>query len=442
MPLMKGSARARAWAIENGDLGMFSLLDKALNRMISTGNLIVTDASGKGHRFGDETGRLIHVQIMDAKLYKKIALNPDLYTGEAYMNGTLVMKAGGIYDLLQLVASQIDYGHPESWSLVDRFRYYLRKIASFNPIDRARQNVAHHYDLSGNLYDLFLDRDRQYSCAYFEHPHQSLEDAQLAKKRHIAAKLSLEPGMRVLDIGSGWGGLALYLAEMCGVEVTGVTLSEEQHKLSRQRVKNRGLENRINIRLKDYRLLDEKFDRIVSVGMFEHVGLNHFDEFFGQARALLNQDGAALIHTIGRPHGPAATSQWIQKYIFPGGYIPSLSEMQPAVERSGLYMCDVEVLRLHYAETLKAWRERFVNHWDKAEKIYDERFCRMWEFYLAEAEASFRQEGLNIFQVQLATHQNVLPLTRNYMAGAENRLRDSDQKSRNPKSISKPIFPK
>ncbi len=416
---------------------MFSLLQNALNRMVKAGNLIVTDADGTDHRFGDETGKVIHVQINDPSLYRKLALNPDLHTGEAYMNGKLVMKSGEIYDLLNLVASQIDYGRPESWNPVDRLRYYLRTIASFNPIHRAQKNVAHHYDLSGSFYDLFLDRDRQYSCAYFENASQSLEDAQLAKKRHIAAKLALEPGMRVLDIGSGWGGLALYLAEMCDVEVTGVTLSEEQHKLSRQRVKNRGLEKRIDIRLKDYRLLDEKFDRIVSVGMFEHVGLSHFDEFFGQTRSLLIQDGAALIHTIGRPHGPAATSQWIQKYIFPGGYIPSFSEMQPAIERCGLYTCDVEVLRVHYAETLKAWRKRFLNHWDEAAEIYDERFCRMWEFYLAASEMSFRQEGLNIFQVQLSTHQNVLPLTRDYMVEAENRLRESDQKSRRLKSISR-----
>jgi cyclopropane-fatty-acyl-phospholipid synthase len=415
MPLMKGSARARAWAIENGDLGMFSLLDKALNRMISAGNLIVTDASGKGHRFGDETGRLIHVQIMDAKLYKKIALNPDLYTGEAYMNGTLVMKAGGIYDLLQLVASQIDYGHPESWSLVDRFRYYLRKIASFNPIDRARQNVAHHYDLSGNLYDLFLDRDRQYSCAYFEHPHQSLEDAQLAKKRHIAAKLSLEPGMRVLDIGSGWGGLALYLAEMCGVEVTGVTLSEEQHKLSRQRVKNRGLENRINIRLKDYRLLDEKFDRIVSVGMFEHVGRRQYQTFFNKVRDCLEEDGVALVHTIGRSDGPGATDAWTQKYIFPGGYTPGLSEMLPAIERAGLFVTDIEVWRLHYAETLKEWRRRTFKNKKKIVELYDEEFFRMWDYYLSSAEAAFRNLGHVVFHIQLTKKRDAVPLTRDYL---------------------------
>jgi cyclopropane-fatty-acyl-phospholipid synthase len=417
-------------------LSMFSLLQNALDRMVKTGNLIVTDAGGQDHRFGDETGKLIHVQITDQSLYPKLAINPDLHAGEAYMNGTLVMKTGEIYDLLQLVASQIDYGYPESWNLVDRLRYYWRTIASFNPIHRACKNVAHHYDLSGSFYDLFLDRDRQYSCAYFEHPKQSLEDAQLAKKRHIAAKLALEPGMRVLDIGSGWGGLALYLAEICDVDVIGVTLSEEQHKLSCQRVKNRRLEERVDIRLKDYRLLDEKFDRIVSVGMFEHVGLTHFGEFFGQVQTLLNHDGAALIHTIGRPHGPAATSKWIQKYIFPGGYIPSLSEMQPAIERSGLYVSDVEVLRLHYAETLKAWRKRFLNHRDKAAAIYDERFCRMWEFYLAASEMSFRQEGLNVFQVQMASHQDVLPITRDYMIDAENRLRNSDQKSRAPKSVS------
>lgn len=416
---------------------MFSLLHNMLDRMIKAGSLTITYADGRMHRYGDGTGEEVHCQFNDSSYYWKLAYHPDLYMGEAYMNGALVMKKGSVYDLLQLVASQIGYTDRSAWRFPDRVRYYKRVLSSINPVERARKNVAHHYDLSGDIYDLFLDRDRQYSCAYFEDTGQSLDDAQLAKKRHIAAKLALEPGMRVLDIGSGWGGLALYLAEMCDVEVVGVTLSEEQHRLSQQRVKNRGLEGRVDIRLRDYRLLDEKFDRIVSVGMFEHVGLSHFGEFFGKVSDLLVTDGAAVLHTIGRPHGPAATSRWIQKYIFPGGYIPSLSEVQPAIERSGLYVCDVEVLRLHYAETLKAWRIRFLDHWEKAAKIYDERFCRMWEFYLAASEMAFRQEALNVFQVQMATHQEVLPLTRDYMIDAEERLRKGDQKSRRPTSVSR-----
>ena len=416
---------------------MNSHLQRMLESMIIRGNLAITDAQGNKHVFGDGSGEPVHVHIHSSSLYWKLAFNPDLHLGEAYMDGTLEMKQGTIADLLMLVAEQLNYSVSENWRPVDWLNYYARKISTFNPVGRAQKNIAHHYDLSGALYDLFLDRDRQYSCAYFEHPDQSLEEAQLAKKRHLAAKLALEPGMRVLDIGSGWGGLALYLAEMCDVDVTGVTLSEEQHKISRQRVENRSLGHKVDIRLEDYRLLDEKFDRIVSVGMFEHVGLAHFNEYFLKVKELLTDDGAAVIHTIGRPHGPAATSKWIQKYIFPGGYIPALSEMVPAIETSGLYACDVEMLRLHYAETLKAWRERFVHHWDRAAEIYDERFCRMWEFYLAASEMAFRGEGLNILQIQIATHQNVLPLTRDYIGEAENALRKGDQKARRPKSVSR-----
>ena len=416
---------------------MFSLLQRMLASMITRGNLTITDALGKEHVFGDGAGKPVHVHIHTSSLYWKLALNPDLYMGEAYMDGTLEMKQGSIADLLNLVAKQLNYSISKNWRPVDWLNYYGRKLSTFNPIGRAQKNVAHHYDLSGDLYDLFLDRDRQYSCAYFEHAGQSLEDAQLAKKRHLAAKLALEPGMRVLDIGSGWGGLALYLAEMCDVQVTGVTLSEEQHRVSRQRVENRGLGSKVDIRLQDYRLLEERFDRIVSVGMFEHVGLAHFQEYFDKVHELLADEGAAVIHTIGRPHGPAATSKWIQKYIFPGGYIPAMSELVPVIETSGLYACDVEILRLHYAETLKAWRERFLDHWDRAADIYDERFCRMWEFYLAASEMAFRGEGLNIFQIQVATNQNVLPLTRDYIGHAENALRKGDQKARRPKSVSR-----
>ncbi|MGA7268784.1 MAG: cyclopropane-fatty-acyl-phospholipid synthase family protein, partial [Aestuariivirga sp.] len=290
-------------------------------------------------------------------------------------------------------------------------------------------------DLSGALYDLFLDRDRQYSCAYFEGPEASLEDAQLAKKRHLAAKLMIKPGMKVLDIGSGWGGLGLYLAETCGAEVTGVTLSEEQHKLSNERAEQRGIADRVKFHLKDYRHLDQRFDRIVSVGMFEHVGVGHFAEYFGKIRSLLADDGAAVVHSINRSDGPGATSAWVKKYIFPGGYIPALSEVVPQIEGAGLYITDIEILRLHYAETLREWAHRFADHRDRARDIYDERFCRMWEFYLAASECAFRFGGMNNFQIQFCRNQHALPLTRNYMIKEEERLRAIDSKRRRLKSI-------
>ncbi len=284
---------------------------------------------------------------------------------------------------------------------------------------KAKANVAHHYDLSGALYDLFLDRDRQYSCAYFETPTASLEDAQLAKKRHLAAKLQIKPGMKVLDIGSGWGGLGLYLAETCGAEVVGVTLSEEQHKLSNERARQRGVADRVQFRLLDYRQLNERFDRIVSVGMFEHVGVGHYKEFFAKCRALLKDDGVAVLHSINRSDGPGATSAWIKKYIFPGGYAPALSEVVPHIERQGLYVTDIEILRLHYAQTLREWRRRFADHRERALAIYDERFCRMWEFYLAGSEAPSAIGGMNNFQIQFSRSQHALPLTRDYMLEAE-----------------------
>jgi len=294
---------------------------------------------------------------------------------------------------------------------------------------RAQKNVAHHYDLDGGIYDLFLDSDKQYSCAYFADPNMTLEEAQVAKKRHIAAKLRIEPGMRVLDIGCGWGGMALTLAEEAGANVVGVTLSKEQHMVARRRAAERGLEAQVEFRLQDYRTLTESFDRIVSVGMFEHVGVGHYREYFDRVRELLTNNGVALIHTIGRLDGPGSTNPWIAKYIFPGGYIPALSEFAAAVERSGIIITDVEVLRLHYAETLREWRRRFMEKRDTAARIYDERFCRMWEFYLAGSETSFRNESMAVFQVQLAKHVAALPLTRDYMVEDERQLGAAEQEN-------------
>jgi cyclopropane-fatty-acyl-phospholipid synthase len=288
-------------------------------------------------------------------------------------------------------------------------------------LSRSRRNVAHHYDLSDELFDLFLDADRQYSCAYFTSPGDTIERAQLAKKRHISAKLLLEPGMRVLDIGSGWGGLAIYLAQTSEVDVTGITLSERQFEVATERAKSAGVADRVRFRLCDYREVNEQFDRVVSVGMFEHVGIRHYEEYFESCRSLLADSGVALVHTIGRAFGPAATSAWIRRYIFPGGYSPALSEVVPVVERCGLHLTDIEILRLHYAETLKAWRERFLAHRREAAALYDERFCRIWDFYLAASEAVFRYGDHVVFQLQFSRRRDAVPTTRDYILAWERK---------------------
>jgi cyclopropane-fatty-acyl-phospholipid synthase len=302
-------------------------------------------------------------------------------------------------------------------------RYFFRRLQQFNPRSRSRDNVAHHYDLDGRLYSLFLDGDQQYSCAYFESQDQSLDDAQLAKKRHLAAKLRIKPGANVLDIGCGWGGLALYLADIAGANVTGITLSQEQFHRAQNRALERGVSRETAFRLMDYRDVTGRFDRIVSVGMFEHVGVGFYDAFFDRCAELLSDDGVALVHSIGRSSPPGITNPWIAKYIFPGGYIPALSEVLPAIERAQLIVTDVEVLQLHYAETLKAWRERFLAHRDEVVRLYDQRFVRMWEFYLACSEMAFREGDMVVFQIQMAKHKGQLPETRDYIVREEARLR-------------------
>ena len=417
---------------------MYGFLDRALKTVVLNGDLRVTGPDGKIRVYGDGTGTPVNIHINSQIAATKIATDPDLYLGECYMDGSLDVSGGTtIYDTLALL---MDNAKPERLPRIakaaDEVRKALKRVDQYNPVGKAKSNVAHHYDLSGALYDLFLDRDRQYSCAYFETDDGSLEDAQLAKKRHLAAKLDIKPGMKVLDIGSGWGGLGLYIAEICGAEVTGVTLSEEQHKLSNERAKQRGISDRVQFQLKDYRHLNQKFDRIVSVGMFEHVGVGHFKEFFTKVNGLLKDDGAAVLHSINRSDGPGATSAWIKKYIFPGGYIPALSEVLPHIEKSGLYVTDIEILRLHYAKTLREWYQRFAAHRDRAKELYDERFCRMWEFYLAASECAFRYVGMNNFQIQFVKNQHVLPLTRNYMFAEEDRLRAIDAKLPRFKSVS------
>jgi len=400
-------------------MSMFRVLNFFLDRHIQRGNLTIIDADGGSHRFGDGTGEPVVVRLTNPALYWKLALFTDPCSGEAFMDGSLIMEQGSIYDLMELMVPQqrVDRTAGRSWL----HRLGLRGGGS-NPIGRAQRNVAHHYDLSQQFFELFLDRDMQYSCAYFTDAKTGLEQAQLAKKQHIAAKLALKPGMKVLDVGCGWGGLALYLAGTYDVEVVGVTLSKEQHKRACAERDRLGLQDRVDFQLVDYRKLTESFDRIVSVGMFEHVGLAHYQEYFSKLCALLAENGVALVHTIGRLYGPSDTSPWILKYIFPGGKIPALSEMTVPVERSGLYLCDLEVLRLHYALTLRQWRTRFLKNRKRAQLLYDERFCRMWEFYLASSEVAFRHHGLSIFQLQFSKHLQELPLTRTYMDEEESRL--------------------
>ena len=404
---------------------MGRLLQFLLKTYIRRGTFKLTTSRGKIFTFGDGTGTPVAVRFTARAAELGIVLDPELKFGEAYVDGTLVVEQGTIAEVLAVVLGQT-MEVPKWGRLQWLLRYIARRIAQFNPRERARRNVAHHYDLDGRLYSLFLDADRQYSCGYFETPETSLDDAQLAKKRHLAAKLRLDRGHRVLDIGCGWGGLGLYLAEFAGVDVTGVTLSQEQHATANVRAVEKGLSDRAHFLLEDYRDMRSPFDRIVSVGMFEHVGITHFEAFFQKCAQLRSDDGVMVLHSIGRSEGPGVTNPWIAKYIFPGGYIPALSEVLPFIERAGLLVTDIEILRLHYAETLKAWRERFLAHRDDVERIYERRFVRMWEFYLAASEMSFREQNMMVMQIQLTKRQGVVPLTRDYIMQEEQRLRAAE----------------
>jgi cyclopropane-fatty-acyl-phospholipid synthase len=389
-----------------------------LKSIIRSGHLRLIDGAGRTHDFGDGKPPRCTIRVADRRLDYTLAFNPALSVGEAYMDGLLTIEEGTLYDFMEIAAR--NYGHLQRSAWYVLVNTVARRLRQYNPICRARRNVAHHYDLSDQLYDLFLDRDRQYSCAYFAAESDSLETAQENKKRHIASKLLLDrQRLRVLDIGSGWGGLGLYLAQEAGADVTGVTLSTEQHKVSQARAADAGLAERVRFHLRDYREEPGRYDRVVSVGMFEHVGVPHYREFFQKVKDLLADDGVALLHSIGSMEPPGGTNPWLQKYIFPGGYTPALSEVMEAVQAVGLWVTDIEILRLHYAETLRAWRQRFTVNRDKVRALYDERFCRMWDFYLTGCE------------MQLAKQPDVLPLTRDYMvdwerahlAGGRTRLR-------------------
>ena len=397
------------------------LLVRFLGAVIDQGEFTLIDSRGRAYNFGDGAAPRVAIRLHDKATERRLLLNPRLAAGEAYMEGKLTIEEGTLYDLIHLIGRNIEaFEHHWFSDFSANLSRVFRRIQQYNPVGKAQKNVAHHYDLSDDLYDLFLDSDRQYSCAYFDGTHNDLERAQMDKKRHIAAKLLLhEPGMKVLDIGSGWGGMGLYLAQQTGADVTGVTLSTQQHKVSQRRVEDLGLSDQVRFKLQDYREESTTYDRIVSVGMFEHVGAVHYLEYFKKARDLLNDDGVFLLHSIGRMEPPGVTNPWLRKYIFPGGYTPSLSETLAAIEKAGLWVTDVEILRLHYADTLHLWYERFMAQREKALDLYDERFCRMWEFYLIGCEIAFRRMGQMVFQIQIAKRQDAVPLTRDYIANWE-----------------------
>ncbi len=402
------------------------LLRHMLKAFVRVGTLTVVDADGRRHVFAGTPGPAVTMRLTDRTLYRKLVFNPELHAGEAYMDGRLCFEDGStLRDFLTLFSvNRLSLG---SYPLQQALRWISRAFKRFqqaNPVGKARRNVALHYDLGNDLYRLFLDEDLQYSCAYFRNDDETLEEAQRNKLRLIAAKLDLKPGLKILDIGSGWGGLALYLASLGDSDVTGVTLSEEQHALANDRAQQAGLSDRVRFHLCDYREVTGRFDRIVSVGMFEHVGVQHFPEFFAKVNELLCDDGVMLLHSIGHMSPPGTASPWLRKYIFPGAYSPALSEVFAAVEPASLWVTDLEFLRVHYAKTLRHWQQRFEANRDKIAAMYDERFCRMWEFYLLSAEMMFLTGSQLVFQMQLARKRDAVPIQRDYITEAQRRYRE------------------
>jgi cyclopropane-fatty-acyl-phospholipid synthase len=402
-----------------------SLIGRLVDKLLTKGSITLLMPGRPPRTFGPGGGKHLTVRFADRRVAFDIVRNPRLGVGETYMDERLVIEDGTILDLLEMIVGSNRWEEKgEGRAALSKGKNRIRRFFSRNNLKRARRNVAHHYDLKDELYELFLDDDKQYSCAYFTDPANSLEQAQADKKAHIAAKLALEPGQRVLDIGSGWGGMALYLHKVAGVDVLGVTLSERQLKVARERAAAAGVSDHVKFELIDYRKLDERFDRIVSVGMFEHVGAKHYDEFFAKCRQLLKRDGVMLLHTIGKLGGPSKSPDpFTQKYIFPGYHLPSLSQMSEAAERARLMQSDVETLRLHYAYTLREWLRRCELHRDKLVKLYDERFFRMWEVYLCGGIVMFETGGGCNYQVQYIRDRNAVPITRDYMAEAEARYR-------------------
>jgi cyclopropane-fatty-acyl-phospholipid synthase len=403
-------------------------LSKMLASFVQVGRLTVIDADGRSHVFaGGPGGPDVRMRLSDRSLYWKLFLNPELHAGEAYVDERMTFPGSSLGDFMDLFAANREaLFRQRSQRFFDGAARLARRLHQHNPVGKAQRNVAHHYDLGNALYERFLDREMFYSCAYFRDPDETLEAAQINKCRLIAAKLVLRPGLKVLDIGSGWGGMARYLARVADVEVTGVTLSREQLALARARTEAAGLAGRVRFELIDYREVKGRFDRIVSVGMFEHVGVGHYGEFFAKVSELLAPDGIALLHSIGKMSPPGASSPYLRKYIFPGAYSPALSEVFPATEDNGLWVTDLEFLRLHYARTLRHWHARFQRNRAEIAAMYDERFCRMWEFYLLGVETMFRTGSQQVFQMQLARRRDAVPPTRDYIFSEQQRLAEAD----------------
>lgn len=416
------------------------LLISNMRRVIRVGTIALIDADGDRHQICSFGKPQVVLRLTDSKIVRRLMFASSMGWCEAYMDGRLVFEEGSLADFLHVwglsenILEQTWFG--------ELFRIFYSIVASvqhYNPVGRARRNVTHHYDLSAELYDQFLDSDRQYSCAYFPKGDEHIETAQLLKKRHIAAKLNMKPGMTVLDIGSGWGGMAIYLAQNFDCHVIGVTLSKEQFNHSNRRVKELGLEDLVKFELRDYRSLSEPVDRIVSVGMLEHVGQFQYREYFKKVKALLKPDGVALIHTIARMGRPQPIGAWIRKYIFPGAYLPSPSQLTGAIEHSYLWLTDVENLRIHYAKTLRCWYERFALRRNKIANLYDERFCRMWEMYLLGCEVAFKDQYITVLQLQITREIDALPLTRDYIISAEKALALRDTKPSPAKEREEPL---
>ena len=406
---------------------MIVILATVMRRIFKYGNLSLIDANGQRYQICSFKGPKVVLRLTSPRVARRLISTSSMAWCEAYMDGDLVFEEGGLGGFLEAWGRSENY-LDQSWfgRLVNRVYSVTGFFSHYNPVKRSRHNVAHHYDLSAKLYDYFLDSDRQYSCAYFPTGNEDLETAQLLKKRHIASKLYLKPGMTILDIGCGWGGLAIYLAQSFDCRVIGVTLSEEQFKLATRRVARLGLESRVRIELRDYRSLSEPVDRIVSVGMLEHVGQYQYNEYFSQVKKLLKSDGVALIHSIARMEKPRPIGAWIRRYIFPGAYIPSLSQLTRSLEDQNLWLTDVENLRLHYAKTLNLWWQRFTTNRGRVAKLYDERFCRMWEMYLQGCEMTFKDQYLTVFQLQLSRDIDTLPISRDYMYRVEKQLNELD----------------
>jgi len=400
---------------------------------VRVGTLKVIDADGKVHVYSGAPGLNVTMRIHDKSLYRKLVFNPELSAGEAYMDGRMTFEDSTLHDFLTLISiNRLSLGSYPVQRILRRISRQLKRFQQANPVDTARRNVAHHYDLGNDFYRLFLDEGMQYSCAYFLNDDDTLEQAQRNKLRLLAAKLNLAPGLRVLDIGCGWGELALYLASLEDVEVVGVTLSKEQYEHARIRARDAGLGDRVRFELIDYREVEGRFDRIVSVGMFEHVGVHHYGEFFAKLNRLMTDDGIALIHSIGHMSPPGTASPWMRKYIFPGAYSPALSEVFEAVERNSLWVADLEILRLHYARTLAHWIRRFEANRGEIEALYDEKFARMWEFYLVSAEIMFRTGSQFVFQMQLARKRDAVPITRDYVTDMQRAYAERESQTTAP----------